>query len=300
MRRTDGRTDAQTSTIVVDLAIFALVGILMWWFLDWYVAPNNATDPSTAKKDLVQAWGFIMAGAAGGVGIYFTWRNLRTTQENLRVTEQGQITERFTRAIDQLGATDDEGNKRLEIRLGAIYALERIARDSEEDHWPVMEILTAYVREHAPWPPRETVESKEYGKGLSYSETTTHNAFDMPDIQAIVTVIRRRSRYFGAGEDERLDLSHTDLRKTNLDGAHLEGSILVGAHLEGAYLGGADFEGAHLQLTYLQGADLEESKNLTQEQIDKANGDETTKLPKDHLHRPAHWSKGDEEHSEES
>ena len=32
-----------------------------------------------------------------------------------------------------------------------IYALERIAKESREDYWPVMEILTAYVREHAPW-----------------------------------------------------------------------------------------------------------------------------------------------------
>src|SRR3954471_10607316 len=56
-------------------------------------------------------------------------RTQRRHSEDLRQTVQGQITERFTRAIDQLGATDDKGNKRLEIRLGGIYALERISRD---------------------------------------------------------------------------------------------------------------------------------------------------------------------------
>ena len=38
----------------------------------------------------------------------------------------------------------------MAIRLGGIYALERIARDSEKDHGPIMEVLTAYVREKAP------------------------------------------------------------------------------------------------------------------------------------------------------
>src|SRR3954447_12289204 len=65
-----------------------------------------------------------------------------------RLNRAGQITERFTRAIDQLG------NAELDVRLGGIYALERIARDSKDDHPQVVEVLTAYAREHAPWPPR--------------------------------------------------------------------------------------------------------------------------------------------------
>ena len=40
----------------------------------------------------------------------------------------------------------------MAIRLGGIYALERIAKDSEKDHGPIMEVLTAYVRENAPRP----------------------------------------------------------------------------------------------------------------------------------------------------
>jgi hypothetical protein len=56
----------------------------------------------------------ILGGIAVGIGIYFAWGNLITARE-------GQITERFTRAIDQLG------NPSIEIRLGGIYALERIS-----------------------------------------------------------------------------------------------------------------------------------------------------------------------------
>jgi type VI protein secretion system component VasK len=119
------RTRYQVLLFTVGIALFVLVGGLI---LDWYIAPKT----SGQKKDLVQALGLITAGVAGAVGIYFTWRgqrqarlaqeeNQRSTQEQvrltrqsqeqnqqatqaqlenaqeeLRLTRQGQITERFT------------------------------------------------------------------------------------------------------------------------------------------------------------------------------------------------------------
>jgi hypothetical protein len=38
------------------------------------------------------------------------------------------------------------------VRLGGTYALERIARDSPPDRATIEEVLTAYLRGHAPWP----------------------------------------------------------------------------------------------------------------------------------------------------
>ena len=46
---------------------------------------------------------------------------------------------------------------------------------------------------------------------------------------------------------------------------------------------------ANLDGTTLSGANLAMAKNLTQQQLDRARGDEDTKLP-DGLQRPAHWS----------
>jgi hypothetical protein len=80
----------------------------------------------------------------------FVLAGLYSSVQSLNLSREGQITDRFTKAIDQLGALDGDGKPKLEIRLGGIYALERIARDSERDHGPIMEVLTAYVREHAP------------------------------------------------------------------------------------------------------------------------------------------------------
>jgi hypothetical protein len=122
------------------VALVVVVVVLLFLVLNWYVAPTQPGE----RKDLVLAVAQILGGTALISGLYFTWRTLQ-------VTSEGQITERFTRAIDQLGKFDDERKKLFEIRLGGIYALERIARESPEDYWPIMEILTAYVRHNAPW-----------------------------------------------------------------------------------------------------------------------------------------------------
>lgn len=198
----------------------------------------------------------IAAGVALLFGLYFTWRRVEIAQNRLETQQDQQVTERFTRSIDQLGATDDKGNKRLEIRLGGIYALERIARDSERDHWPIMETLTTYVREHALWQPKESlqgVSSREAPNRPDHSEPKhAKGPRPDPDIQAILTVLRRRTRYKGNGEAERLDLHTTALRGANLTAAHLEG-----ARLEGAFLSRARLEGAILGGAHLEGADLE-------------------------------------------
>jgi hypothetical protein len=219
---------------------------------------------------VVQALG----GIAVLIGIYFAWANLKTTQEAqkdsqknqtdaLRITQEGQITDRFTKAIDQLGATDDKGNPRLELRLGGIYALERIAKESEKDHWSIMEVLTTYVRVHAP---AKKTDDKPSGSDGANARSNNANppgpvaiAAPSPDIQAILTIIGRRERNFEEGTSE-----HLDLTQTNLKDAHLED-----AHLEGAHLNGANLEGAHLK----------HSIGLTQVQVDSAYGNKSTELP---------------------
>ena len=77
---------------------------------------------------------------------------MEISERTLEATRDQQVTERFTRAIDQLGATDDKtGDPRLEVRLGGIYALERIALDSpKRDYSTVMEVLTLSKRRPIP------------------------------------------------------------------------------------------------------------------------------------------------------
>jgi pentapeptide repeat protein len=261
-------------------------------------APDHALkaeDQNAAEKELrtnrIQVITTVvqsLGGSAVLIGIYFAWANLRTTQEaqkdtqknqteTLRITTEGQITDRFTKAIDQLGATDNQGNPRLEIRLGGIYALERIARESPEDYGPIMEVLTTYVRVHAPVKKTDEQKVRQMDEQLDSGSSKANNgtpselmptAPPSPDIQAILTVLGRLN-----GEKNQLVLQNTELSNADLNGAHLEGARLYDAHLEGASLGGACLGGgrsctariwrgarlidAHLEGAFLGGAHLE-------------------------------------------
>jgi hypothetical protein len=69
-----------------------------------------------------------------GVGLFtagtliYTGRSFRLSQRTFELTEQGQVTDRFTKAVEQLGSD------KLDVRIGGVYALERVARDSAIDH----------------------------------------------------------------------------------------------------------------------------------------------------------------------
>src|SRR5215217_7009656 len=227
------------------------------------------------------------------VGLFFTWRSLRQTRESqaqtqentqrtLELTEQGQITERFTRAIDQLGATDNEGkNKKLSIRLGGIYALERIAWDSpERDYSTVMEVLTAYVRENTPQAPvlsngssdeaspsnEATAEADEGAKQPTPSEPRRPTA----DIQAILDVLRRVQARVPEKYFTSLDLREANLQGALLIDANLIEANLFGAKLQRAILQGALLIDANLIDTNLQRAFLFEA-NLQRAFLQEAN-----------------------------
>ena len=190
----------------------------------------------------------ILGGLALLYGLYLTHRRIVATEENVRVAQEGQVTERFTRAIEQLG------HQEMEIRLGGIYALERLAKDSEKDHSPIMEVLTAYVREKAT---KHGKYAKEAGKPTT-------------DIQAILTVIGRRKPTDIKSLTDFLDLSDTHLAGADLSLANLSGVSLFEADLSGASLNGADLSGVNLNLADLSLASLDKA-NLSGAKLFGAN-----------------------------
>jgi Pentapeptide repeats (8 copies) len=220
----------------------------------WYArsqTPLTREQYTKAVDDYRKTFAQIMAGVGGIYGLYLLFRRTRATEQTLATTREGQITDRFAKAIEHLGATDKDGKKVLEIRFGGIYALERIARDSARDHWTVMEILSAYVRQNAP--------QKHYDERTSDVE-------DLPeldkDVQAAITVIGRRTGKRRPGGGLRfLDLSGVDLRRgflvhANLRRAYLAGAQLAGANLSQADLTEADLTGANLVKANLKWAKL--------------------------------------------
>ena len=121
------------------LGLLGLVGVVL---LVWRVPPalyEYVSDP----KDRVAAEASTRTGLIAGLAGLAALGSLMITSRTYRLTEQGHITDRYTKAIEQLGSA------KLDVRLGGVYALERIAVDSKRDHPTVVEVLSAFVREHS-------------------------------------------------------------------------------------------------------------------------------------------------------
>jgi Pentapeptide repeats (8 copies) len=291
------RRAGRLPVVIVGIAgvlglLWAVVVVAPPWFVD-----DDSLEGLKVQNEVRTT---LLQGVAGAVllaGAYFTYRQLHTARE-------GQITERYTRAIDHLGHAE------LDVRLGGIYALERIARDSSADRVTIGEVLTAFVRIHAPWPPSPP--------GLYPATAPIDQLPELqiraPEIQASLTVLGRGGFALSGRPGDRLDLHDVDLRRANLrdahlerahlrrahlgdaflyrahlegaflNDAHLEGAYLRGAHLErvdlrGAHLEGADFLGAHLGEVDLRGAVLEDGRNLNDAHLNGAKADGSTSWP---------------------
>lgn len=249
----------RTGAILLVLGGILLTGIFSWRAVEWHRMAHRlgVKAQMDMEADLFRTVAQILGGGAFLAGFYFTWQNVQVLQE-------GQITERFTRSIEHLGS------EKLQVRLGGIYALGRIARDSRSDQPFISQVLCAYVREHAHW--------KE----------------DRPpsrppcDIQAALTILASQN---WARHPVRpwLDLSEADLRRAdlcwahlelaNFCGSHLEEAGLVDAHLEGAFFTHAELSGANLTGAYLDKADLEDAIGLTEEQLQGARSTAGARLP---------------------
>jgi uncharacterized protein YjbI with pentapeptide repeats len=248
--------------------------------LSLYDGINNVTAEATLINQFRFTLAQILGGGAVAIGIYFAWTNFIVAQETLKVAQENQITERFTRAVDQLGAFDKAGNPAIEIRLGGIYALERIANESKKDYWPIMEILTAYVRKNSHLSNYiEKIVSNNKPKlvdeiNAQDARKLVFDSFDPQaislDIQAILTVIGRRKNGLNNGESNRLHL-----RMTYLEGADLVEVHLEGADIRWAYLKGANLTKAHLMETHFEGAHLKEARlkraHLIMAHLEEAN-----------------------------
>jgi hypothetical protein len=126
---------------VTLLAGAAVIYLLVWLGPDMIARHDieNVTGPlrvlrlqqarDTARGRLLTlGTGLFAAGA-----LLFTGRNYGLARRTYQLAEAGQVTDRYTKAIDQLGSD------KIDVRIGGIYALERIARDSAVDHPTVMQ-----------------------------------------------------------------------------------------------------------------------------------------------------------------
>jgi hypothetical protein len=214
---------------------------------------------SNARSAVLQG----LAGLVVVVGAAATWWQVHISRE-------GQITDRFSKAVDQLGSPN------VIVRIGGVYALERIARNSVTDRDHILFLLSAFVRNRAPWP----VDASD---GLSYRPRRRHWPpwtlrrkrrritpfppinWRLPwmrvraaDIQAAMGTLGRlpRSRDEPVISLSRVDLRSLALRNSGFNGARFRHANLARSVLEGVWLEHSDLTAADLRHTRLSGAHL--------------------------------------------
>jgi uncharacterized protein YjbI with pentapeptide repeats len=267
VRRAAGRVRRVSVWAGWLIAVAVMSAFVVWLVLfapaHFVPAPNEAdlrTIDAARRLELQNDVRTTLLQGLGGlavlVGAFFTYRQLGIARE-------GQVTERFTRAIDQLG------NDNMDVRLGGIYALERMANDSPQDRATIGRILNTFVRGHAPWPPTRPSQPPE-GTPI---EDIPLLAIRAADVQLALTMICRREAAIHPGRTLELretdlrnaDLQNTDLRGANLWGARLNGTNFFGAQLQGALLWTAELKHVHLigakvQQAILSNAQLQDAQ----------------------------------------
>lgn len=261
-----------TWLVVVTTLLFGLYKLI--WDMIWHAAPQG--------NDAVWAWRFSLAQIAAlttvlgaVIALPLTINRLLLSRRQTETVEQGHITDRINKAVEGLGAEkmvrqfDSEWTEpNLEVRIGAIYALERLSQDSERDHIQIMEILCAYIRQNAG---REDVPLPEGEVTPEDWRAWAKDGQEHPrlDVDVALKVIERRGenrKQYEKAKKYRLGLERAQLRKIILTGRHLkggnftngqlQGADLLTAQLQGADLWGAQLQGANLWNAKLQGADL--------------------------------------------
>jgi uncharacterized protein YjbI with pentapeptide repeats len=275
------------------LALAAMAGLValggfvwLWWKGVPTLYQNSGAGSDARAEAVTGTRTALMVGLAGVGAVGALWLNNRT----YRLTQQGQITDRYTKAVEQLG-----GDK-LDVRLGGIYALERIAVDSKRDHQIIVAVLSAFVRERTdPVRTDKAIvdEGLRHPLGEAYQSQTHKSAARKSepqpavDVQAAVTVLSRLPRRRGVGRGElggvrlagtRLDwadLATARLGWANLSGAQLQWAKLSGADLRGSNLSGASLQNAKLSQANLQEVDMSGADlwgaNLSDVQLQRAD-----------------------------
>jgi uncharacterized protein YjbI with pentapeptide repeats len=233
--------------LVVALGLMAYLYIAIFVAPDWTTRDVPSDQAATERGSVRTAMLAVLAGIAATVGAFYTARSFA-------LSRRGQFTERFSHAVDQLGQ-----DEKVDVRLGGIYALGRLALESPEEHEPIVEILTAYVRTHARWTPA----GQDQASAEAASDPAVGNSAegveppDLPvDIQAALTVLTRRNERHERRSVVTLDLRQTDLRRVEASGLRAPNANLSGAELQFANLRGAQLRGANLEDAQLSRADL--------------------------------------------
>ena len=248
--------------VATVLGTMVAVGLAIWliprWQIDRWRRAGIADEEKLAalgmqaRTSITQALGglaLIVTLAITGFQANETRRTAEKTQENLNrnflLAERGQVSERFAKAVEQLGATDGNAPA-IDLRLGALFSLMRIGIDSETNRQPALLVVAAYVTRNVVPPPTN---DKTHGCDATFRPRTTgrRNCF-------AVRAAQDRRQAAQAGPDSVsggpsstvITVDELNLNRFNLTGVQFAGASLNGAQFRNAELARANFDRACL------------------------------------------------------
>jgi Pentapeptide repeats (8 copies) len=283
---TPGRVNAIGYVLLAAATVVLLIGCLTA-FPAALVPPSlqpsdmqmTANEYITAQNDARSTLVNALAGLLLLVTAIFTWRQLAISQE-------AQVTERYTRAVELLGNPD------LAVRVGAVHSLGRLSLDSPKDDRSIYTLLTAYIRSHSPrlmlrpakeedeeldtwtaWEQRQLCEQHHAGYGslqkcaadvqaaLGVLADHPETLSDGAELASVLVDTRLPGAIFGHAKLARADLrgallDHLDCRTGDRPYASFKEADFRGASLLRAQFGRADLREARLEGADLTGAAL--------------------------------------------
>ena len=273
---------------------------LLYFCIPAYVFLGLVADilSATPRFDEIRSALLVLGGLLGAP--FVIWRTW-IAERQVRISQESHYTELFTKAVEQLGAdkvvkvtrpeeapdigkglvtwVEEKTVRNIEVRIGAIYALERVLKESKDlkvsfDE-QIVDTLSAYVRENCKYPIKTLgpLENRplpnEFDGFYEYQDSLREKLFEfrrgeMPanvsDVQAAISALKRYSIGI-AFRNSINDSNFINLRNVNFQGADLSGIILsnadlTSAHLEGSDLSGAVFHGVDFTLAKMEGVNL--------------------------------------------
>ncbi|MDX8051487.1 pentapeptide repeat-containing protein [Lentzea sp. BCCO 10_0798] len=248
---------ARTGALVLGgLGVLALYVLAIWRAPEFLVNQDLLTKAAPEQRLPAEHNARLIVISIGGALVVGT--GLLYTARNYRLAHRGQVTERFTKALERLGSDE------LYVRIGGVHALEHVMRDSPDHNGDVVEVLIAFIRDQAPRRIVESTEEPQWMHPPIGSDNPELPREPAPDVQAALTALGKRPNR------SRCEPNSINFRDLHLKRAHLEDARLENAELLGAQFEGANLSGAQLQNADLRGAGLQRAR-LLRAQLDSAD-----------------------------
>jgi hypothetical protein len=219
------------------------VTLTIWFTTAWLLTMADTAAPGTdranARLDAARTGLAAGAGAGAAIGLLLAFRRQYHSEVATVLgdhdAEERRITELYTKAVEQLGSD------KAAVRLGGLYALERLAQDYASHRQSIIDVFCAYLR--MPYRVPSEVSGLDEVR-LAREEQQVRTA-----AQYILTRHLRADNAMPGDEvqfwnDIDLDLTDATLIDWNFHGCRARQAIFIRSCFNGgAYFGNAAFAG---------------------------------------------------------